>query len=429
MDKLKAIVKSSPFIITIIYLVVGGFWIQYSDQAVLAMFDDVDTITQIQSFKGWFYVLSSGVLIFILVHQSNLLIEQLFGDTQKQRDKFKATFEYAPVGIAHHKPDEKWILVNQYLCNLLGYKKDELLQLPFEDFIHPDDLEEGRKLDQEIVEGSINKYKIEKRYKRKDGTYINVRLSKSAVYHKNEEVNYLIAAIEDVTQQKQREQKLKQTLEEKKILLGEVHHRVKNNIALMSALLELQLMYSSSEDLNKILEHYKTRLKSLSLIYENFDGVDREPNINFNWFLNEQINFLNHIFDIHSRDIRYQKNIQELNLNINQAIPLGLICNEMLIHTNNRHFKGLDDPFIAVNLSEKNDLVTFSVENNGRGDKNRSNINDSESLDARIMHSLVKQINGDFNLDIEENSEVFKLVFRKETFKGGGSHLHPKPGS
>lgn len=425
MDKLKAIVKSSPFIITLIYIIVGGLWIQYSDQTVLAMFEDIGTITQIQSYKGWFYVFASGVLIFFLVYQSNVLIEGLFEETRQQKDKFKATFEYAPVGIAHHKPDEKWILVNKSLCELLGYKKDELLQLPFEDFIHPDDLQKGRQLDQDIVNGDISRYTIEKRYKRKDGTYIHAKLSKSAVYDTNDEVYYLIATIEDITEQKERETQLEQTLEDKKILLGEVHHRVKNNIALMSALLELQLMHSTSEELTKVLSHFKTRLKSLSLIYENFNGVDKEPNIDFNWFLNKQINFLNHIFDIQSSDMLYQKNIQNLNLNINQAIPLGLICNEMLIHTNKHHFNDLENPFIKVDLSEKKNKVTFTVENNGKSNNGHSSIHDSESLDARIMNALVKQINGDVSLDEDEDREIFKLVFKKGSFKGGGSHNHP----
>lgn len=167
MDKLKAIIKSSPFVITIIYIFVGIIWIQYSDQTVLAMFDDIDTITQVQSYKGWFYVFASGFLIFFLVYQSNVFIESLFGDTKKEKDKFKATFEDAPVGIAHHKPDEKWILVNKSLCKLLGYKKNELLKLNFDDFIHPDDLVRARKLDQDIVNGVISNYTIEKKIYKK----------------------------------------------------------------------------------------------------------------------------------------------------------------------------------------------------------------------------------------------------------------------
>lgn len=426
MDKLKTIIKSSPFIIAFIYLIVGALWIQYSDQAVLAMFDDSDTITQIQSFKGWFYVLASSILIYFLVYQSNILAENVFDDTRKEKDKFEATFQKAPVGIAHHKPDENWMLVNQTLCNILGYKKDELLQLNFDDFIHPEDLQRGRQLDQDIIHGVISSYKDEKRYKRKDGTFIDIQLTKGSVRDKDGDVKYLIAIIEDISRQKKDRARLRQTLEEKEILLAEVHHRVKNNIALMSALLELQLMHSDSNHLNEVLYHYKTRLKSLSLIYDNFKGVEKEPNIDFKWFLNEQFNYLKHVFDMSETEIKYRKTNRDVELNINQAIPVGLICNEMLIHAYTREFTDIENSFINIQLMAENGRVKLSVENNGKPANGQANINDSQSLDARIMHALVKQINGEVSLTTNDDIEIFELVFEKGVWKGAGSHIQPK---
>ncbi|MDR9408476.1 MAG: PAS domain S-box protein [Balneolaceae bacterium] len=425
MDKLKTIIKSSPFIIAFIYLIVGALWIQYSDQAVLAMFDDSDTITQIQSFKGWFYVLASSILIYFLVYQSNVLVENLFDDTRKEKDKFEATFQKAPVGIAHHKPDEKWMLVNQTLCNILGYKKDELLQLNFDDFIHPEDLQRGRQLDQDIIHGVISSYKDEKRYKRKDGSFIDIQLTKGSVRDKDGDVKYLIAIIEDISRQKKDQARLRQTLEEKEILLAEVHHRVKNNIALMSALLELQLMHSDSNYLNEVLYHYKTRLKSLSLIYDNFKGVEKEPNIDFKWFLNEQYNYLKHVFDMSETEIEYRKTNRDIELNINQAIPVGLICNEILIHAYTREFTDIENSFINIQLTAENGRVKLSVENNGKPVNGQADINDSQSLDARIMHALVKQINGEVSLTTNDDIEIFELVFEKGVWKGAGSHIQP----
>ncbi|MDR9366087.1 MAG: PAS domain S-box protein [Balneolaceae bacterium] len=425
MDKLKTIIKSSPFIIAFIYLIVGALWIQYSDQAVLAMFDDSDTITQIQSFKGWFYVLASSILIYFLVYQSNVLVENLFDDTRKEKDKFEATFQKAPVGIAHHKPDEKWMLVNQTLCNILGYKKDELLQLNFDDFIHPEDLQRGRQLDQDIIHGVISSYKDEKRYKRKDGSFIDIQLTKGSVRDKDGDVKYLIAIIEDISRQKKDQARLRQTLEEKEILLAEVHHRVKNNIALMSALLELQLMHSDSNYLNEVLYHYKTRLKSLSLIYDNFKGVEKEPNIDFKWFLNEQYNYLKHVFDMSETEIEYRKTNRDIELNINQAIPVGLICNEILIHAYTREFTDIENSFINIQLTAENGRVKLSVENNGKPANGQADINDSQSLDARIMHALVKQINGEVSLTTNDDIEIFELVFEKGVWKKSGSHIQP----
>lgn len=425
MDKLKTIIKSSPFIIAFIYLIVGALWIQYSDQAVLAMFDDSNTITQIQSFKGWFYVLASSILIYFLVYQSNILVENLFDDTRKEKDKFEATFQKAPIGIAHHKPDEKWMLVNQTLCNILGYKKDELLQLNFDDFIHPEDLERGRQLDQDIIHGVISSYKDEKRYKRKDGSYIDIQLTKGSVRDEDGDVQYLIAIIEDISRQKKDQARLRQTLEEKEILLAEVHHRVKNNIALMSALLELQLMHSESNELNEVIYHYKTRLKSLSLIYDNFKGVEKEPNIDFKWFLNEQVNYLKHVFDMSETQIKYRKTNRDVELNINQAIPVGLICNEMLIHSYTREFTDVKNSFINIRLKAENGQVKLSLENNGKAANGQADINDSQSLDARIMDALVKQINGEVSLTTHDDIEIFELVFEKGVWKGAGSHIQP----
>lgn len=426
MDKLRAIIKGSPFIITLIYIIVGAFWIQYSDQAVLSIFDDSETITMVQSLKGWFYVLASGILIYFLVFQSNLMLENLFSDVKSEHHKFEATFENAPVGIAHHKPNEKWILVNKTLCKLLGYSKSELLKINFEDFIHPDDIEKGRQLDQDIVNGVISSYKMEKKYKRKDGSTFIGKVTKGAVFDRNNNAQYLIAILEDVTQQKEDEMKLKQMLEEKEILLGEVHHRVNNNIALMSALLELQLMYSSSTELNKVLEHYKTRLKSISLIYKHFIGVEKEPNINFNWFLKEQINFLSETFHIHETEIDYQIEIEEIELNINQAIPAGLICNEILIHAISNDLNDVQHPFINVSFTSKNGDVIFIVEYNGKEKGNQADLSDPQSLNSRIMNALTKQIEGKVTFRDDGNRKIYKLSFKKGVWKGSASYIQPE---
>jgi len=426
MDKLKSIVKGSPFIITLIYVIVGSLWIQYSDQAVLSMFDDASTITQIQSYKGWFYVLASGGLIYFLVYQSNLMIENLFVNAKKEHDKFEATFEYAPVGIAHNKPNEKWILVNRTLCRLLGYNKNELLNLSFEDFIHPEDIERGRQLDKDIIEGTISSYTMEKRYKRKDGSYFTGKVSKGAVLEKNNTPKYLITVLEDITKQKEHEAKLNQMLEEKEILLAEVHHRVNNNIALMSALLELELMYSSSEPLNKVLEHFKTSWKTLSLIYRNFTGVEKEPNIDFSWFLNEQINFLKDHSFTENKEIEWFKNIDDIDLNVNQAIPVALICNEILAQISRKCFDKVKKPVVKVSLTNNSNQITFEVEHNGQSPEEPSNLNDPDSIDARIMDALVKQIEGNIELSVDNSREVYKLNFEKGIWKGSASYNQPQ---
>lgn len=428
MDRLRTIIKSSPLIIALIYVLVGVLWIQYSDQMVLSLFQESDTITKAQSLKGWFYVIASGVLIFFLVYQSNELINSLLNDVKKSKSQFESTFEFAPVGIAHHKPNENWILVNRSLCSLLGYSKKELLSLNFEDFIHPNDLERGRNLDQDIINGEISSYKTEKKYRRKDGTYFTGQVIKSAVYDENNNALYLIAIVEDISQQKENEIKLKESLEEKEILLSEVHHRVKNNIALMSALLELQQMYTKNSDLTEVLQHYKTRLKTLSIIYENFTGKEKEPTIDFTWYLHEQIDYIESLFGKRKKAIQYKKKFDQIELNINQAIPVGLICNELLINANQHDFMDeVEEPFIKVELYRNEDLITFRIQNNGTMKDDLFDLSDPDSLDSHIIDALTRQVEGEVSHTIEKNLKTHTLTFTKGTWRGAASYIHPKP--
>ncbi len=425
MDRLKTVIKSSPFIIALIYVLVGFLWIQYSDQLVFSMFKNSETLTTVQSLKGWFFVTASGILIFFLVKISNDLINDLIEEIKKSRDKFETTFQYAPVGIAHHKPDENWILVNKALCNLLGYKENELLDLNFEDFIHPDDLERGRKLDRELAEGKISSFKTQKTYVRKDGSHFTGQLTKAAVYDTNNEPLYLIAIVEDISDQIESQEKLEKSLKQKEVLLSEVHHRVKNNVALMSALLELQLMHSKNSEVIEILEHYKTRLKTLSLIHEEFSENEKEPTIDFSWYLHKQIGFIQQIFESTEPAIEYQTAIDEIDLNINQAIPVGLICNELLINTNHHNYKGVEKPVIDISLKRTGKSIHFIIKSNGKMEDELYDLRDPDSLDSQIIDALVKQIRGNISFSEKDGYPVCELDFIKLHPRGSHSHAYP----
>ena len=426
MNKYNTIIKSSPFIISLVYVLVGAIWIQYSDQIVLSMIQDPETLTRIQSLKGWLYVILSGALIFFLVYQSNDMIEGLVNDVKRNSKKFESTFNHAPVAIAHHEPNENWILVNKAMCSLLGYSKEEILKLDFKTIIHPDDLERGRQLDKKLLSGKISSYKTEKKYRRKDKTVFTGRVTKAAVFDKNQKPQYLIAIIEDVSRQKEYEFKLKESLKEKEDLLAEVHHRVKNNIALMHALLELQLMHGQNSNTEQILEQYKTRLQTLSLIYENFSGSESLPLVSFDRFLNEQVQLMMNESINTEQDLHYDVNIEEVQINVNQAIPVGLVSNEILMNTKKYHFENTSNPFIKVDLKQFGEIIELKVETNGKGNDDLLDLSDPDSLDSRIIAALTKQIEGQVTCFSDEKLYSYKLTFKKGEWRGAASYKQPE---
>ncbi|MBV5321584.1 MAG: PAS domain S-box protein, partial [Sulfuricurvum sp.] len=124
---------------------------------------------------------------------------------------FELTFEKAAIGIAHVDASGKWIRVNQQLCNFLGYSREELLSLTFQDITYKDDLDFDLSHANKLYEGVEDTFSIEKRYVRKDGTPTWAQLSAAAVRDKNGNVEYFISVIADINEQKQLEMKLKRT--------------------------------------------------------------------------------------------------------------------------------------------------------------------------------------------------------------------------
>lgn len=143
---------------------------------------------------------------------------------QASEERFRATFEQAAVGFAHVDPSGRWLRVNQRLCDIVGYSREELLNKTFQDITYPDDLASDEALVQQTLTGEIDHYSLEKRYIRKDGASIWVSITVSLVKTPSETVEtpdlssasptYFIVVIEDIQERKQAELKLQERAEE-----------------------------------------------------------------------------------------------------------------------------------------------------------------------------------------------------------------------
>jgi len=425
MDKVKTLIRSSPVVIAIIYIIVGLIWIQFSDQWVLNLFDDPETITRAQSLKGWLFVTTSGLLIFFLVLQSNNMLGEIIHGLNRINKKFESTLENAPIGIAHHGLDENWLEANQTLCNLLGYKKNELLSLKFSDFIHPDDIERGRKLDNKLAKGEIDFFEIEKRYTRKDGSQFPGLARKTAVYDNNGSASYLIVTLQDVSNQKKQEEKIKKSLHEKEILLTEVHHRVKNNLALISALFELQNLHTNDKKIHTILRKSNIRIKCLSLIHESFSQNEESADIQFGDFLEQLHQFTRDALNTDNHNVIYQTDISPISLNINIAIPVSLIFTEWMMSIFDDNFQK-NEHDIRITLNEKGVEVNLSISCSRHNGLKEKLENDPESLTFTIIETLVKQIEGEVEYQTDDENFVSHLHFKKTSLRGTGSFLTDK---
>lgn len=134
---------------------------------------------------------------------------QVIKSLRHSEERFRATFEQAAVGIAHVAPDGAWQWVNQTLCDIVGYGREELLQLTFQDITHPDDLDADLAYVQEMLAGQRQSYTMEKRYIRKDRSLVWVSLTVSLVRDAQQQPQYFISVIQDISQAKQNQDTLR----------------------------------------------------------------------------------------------------------------------------------------------------------------------------------------------------------------------------
>lgn len=123
--------------------------------------------------------------------------------------KFQATFENAAVGMAHVAPGGSWLLVNKCLCEITGCSEEELLTKKFQDITHPEDLPPNLEQMQRVLDGEIDNFTMEKRYLRKDGSIVWVKLTAGCVRNARGAVDYFISVVEDISKQKQAEELLR----------------------------------------------------------------------------------------------------------------------------------------------------------------------------------------------------------------------------
>lgn len=133
---------------------------------------------------------------------------QTENDLRKSEERFRATFDQAAVGIAHVSPDGRFLRINQKFCDIVGYSKEEMLKLSFQEITHPDDLDMDLDFVRKILDGKIDTYSIEKRYRQKNGGFIWILLTVSLVRNKSGEPKWAVSVVKDISERKKTEKKI-----------------------------------------------------------------------------------------------------------------------------------------------------------------------------------------------------------------------------
>lgn len=157
-------------------------------------------------------VITFLIIVWFLVRtlNKNDEVQEYLAQSQVQ---FRSAFEYSAIGMALVSITGRWLSTNRQLCEMLGYEKPELEQLTFQEITHPDDLESDIRQVQQLLEGSIESYQMEKRYFHKNGSIVWALLSVSLIRDSNDQPLHFVSQVENVTEKKKAEEALKYALD------------------------------------------------------------------------------------------------------------------------------------------------------------------------------------------------------------------------
>ncbi len=223
---------------------------------------------------------------------------------------------------------------------------------------------------------------------------------------------------EDISLRKNAEDEIKASLKQKELLLQEIHHRVKNNLQIISSLLNLQESYVEDDEAVGVLKESQNRVLSMAMIHEMLYDSEDLSTINFHGYIQNLIYDLFNSYGISSSILRLHLNVDEIHLNIETAVPCGLIISELVSNSLKYAFPQGKQGNLSIDFHRNNtDQLELVIADDGIGLPDNIDFEKIDSLGLRLVNSLVDQLDGILELDRSHGSKFIirfkELIYRK----------------
>jgi PAS domain S-box-containing protein len=298
------------------------------------------------------------------------------------------------------------------MVKMFGYDHpEEIIGRTHNLLVHPDDVEQIKDYNRRRQAGETVPDRYEFKGRKKNGEAIYVEVSAAKTVYQGGPVT--LAFLRNVTERKQAEMKIQTSLQEKEILLKEIHHRVKNNLAVIASILSLQSANAPDKTYQDIFQECVNRIKTMSKIHTQLYQAKDLAHINFKSYLQELIPELFRSYQVRADEVTLNLQIEDFTPDINTAIPLGLIVNELFTNAIKYAFSGGRKGEIRVSLKKHNSQIVLTVADNGIGFPADLDLTRAQSLGLQLVTALVYQLRGTVEIKREQGTE-FVITFPAE---------------
>lgn len=345
---------------------------------------------------------------------------------RESEERFRTIVETAAEGIWELDSDFCITYANRRMTELLGYSREEMIGKPFATFIDREEIPDSLFRMERQQQGITDHF--ERKFRRKDGSLLCTSASVTPMFDCNGAFRGSFSMFSDITDRKRIEEELvslnrdleqrvtertaqlTNALKDREILLREVHHRVKNNLQIIISLLNLQARYITDENTLAAIRESQNRIRAMALVHERLYSSEEISSITFRDYVTFLVTSLFRFYGVDTRRVSPVIAMEDLPIEIDMAIPLGLIMTELVSNSLKYAFPGGRKGEIHISGSRENDnSYRFIVKDNGVGFPATLDWKNPDSLGLRLVNSLVTQLNGTIELD-RTGGTTFSLV-------------------
>jgi PAS domain S-box-containing protein len=303
-------------------------------------------------------------------------------------------FEGSRDAIFISDQDSRFVAVNNAACDLTGYSREQLLKMRIPDIHDLPDLDAYKLYHQRIFAGE--EILSEAKILRSDSAKIDTEFNNRCVSIAGK--LYMHTTARKISERKKVEEEIKRQLAEKEILLREVHHRIKNNIASIGGLLSLHMQSISNPEAVAVLQEAIGRVNSMRILYDKLLFSEDFKQISAKNYVESLIDTVVAIFPENSR-IKLDKHIADFQLDAKRLFPLGIIINELITNIMKHAFINRDSGLIKIALENVKNHVTLTIQDNGIGLPDGFDIAKAKGFGLILVQMLTQQLGGSFAIE------------------------------
>ncbi len=336
-------------------------------------------------------------------------------ELRESEEKFKQVFEAANVAKSLTLLTGE-IQVNQAFCDMLGFSMEELKLKKWQEITPEEDIPTIQRILEPLLKGQKKSARFNKRYIHKNGSHVWGDVNVAMRRDQAGRPLHFITTIVDITERKRAEDLIRASLVEKEVLLKEVHHRVKNNLMTIIGLIKMQETNADNKFISSMMRELEGRVRSMAQVHESLHKSRDLARVDLQEYIETLIDHIRAQFT-EEQSISLRVHAAEVWVNLDIAVPCGLILNELITNAFKHAFpggkpgRGKGACQIHVDVVRKGDYCTLTVADNGVGLPAGLDWEKSETLGLRLIRMLAQQIGCSIEMERSSGS-AFHLHFK-----------------